>query len=179
VGSLRAAQAAGNGHFFSSVVRSPHPTGPACSHAPCASKAISARLQLCILRRGSLTSGGSSRTAGGPSRFETQDCAADGTADSPAEACAARSDICNHAGGRGPRPMGMCTMHPAMNSDGTHVYWREPKPTCHGVLCRMTGGVTSTDNKTTDNRRLQRTVTREYTKADYRLRPNLRPLMWQ
>jgi hypothetical protein len=40
-------------------------------------------------------------------------------------------------------------MHPAMNSDGAHVYWREPKPTGHGALCRRTGGVTWTTKQQT------------------------------
>ena len=44
VGSPRAALVAGKGYFFASVRGSPHPTGPACSHDPCASKTISARL---------------------------------------------------------------------------------------------------------------------------------------
>ena len=61
------------GHSSSHVTSSPHPTGPACLHDPCASKSCSERV--CILR--------GSRTAGGLSRFEPQGCAVDGTADSP------------------------------------------------------------------------------------------------
>ena len=44
VGSPRAALVAGKGYFFASVRGSPHPTGPAYLHDPCASKTISARL---------------------------------------------------------------------------------------------------------------------------------------
>ncbi len=66
VGSPRAAQAAGKGDFFASVRGSPHPTGPARSQDPCASKLEAAREQ-----------------QGGPSRGETQACAADKTANGP------------------------------------------------------------------------------------------------
>ena len=57
----------------SHVTRSPHPANPAALYDPFARSKLSRRV--CILR--------GSRTAGGPSRFETQGCAADGTADSP------------------------------------------------------------------------------------------------
>jgi hypothetical protein len=62
---------------------SPHPVLPVHTQVPRASKLCSARVG--ILR--------GSRTAGGPSRFETQGCAADGTADSPALWRAATSDL--------------------------------------------------------------------------------------
>jgi hypothetical protein len=49
----RAAQVTvtGRGYFFASVTRSPHPTAPACSYDPCASKAISARLPCAVRER--------------------------------------------------------------------------------------------------------------------------------
>ena len=50
VGSPRAAQVAGKGYFFASVRVSPHPTGPACSHDPCASKSCSGALPPCAVR---------------------------------------------------------------------------------------------------------------------------------
>jgi hypothetical protein len=73
VGSPRAAQAAGTGYFFASVRGSPHPTGPACSYDPCASKSCSGALASCAVRERQVA----------PSRCEAQGCAADGTADSP------------------------------------------------------------------------------------------------
>jgi hypothetical protein len=50
------------------------------------------------------------------------------------------------ARGRGPRPMGMCTMHPAVSNK---LRWdpcllEKPKPTCHGGLCRKDTWVTWT-----------------------------------
>jgi hypothetical protein len=44
VGSPRAALVTGNSINSSHITRSPHPNGPACSHDPCTSKTISARL---------------------------------------------------------------------------------------------------------------------------------------
>ena len=83
VGSPRAALVAGKGYFFASVRGSPHPTGPACSHDPCASKTISARLHHARFANG----------RGGPSRGEAQGCAADKTADGPELWRAATSSI--------------------------------------------------------------------------------------
>ena len=50
VGSPRAALVAGKGYNSSHVTRSPHPTGPACSHDPCASKSCSGALASCAVR---------------------------------------------------------------------------------------------------------------------------------
>jgi len=50
VGSPRAALVAGKGYFFASVRGSPHPTGPACSHDPCASKLVSVAFASCAVR---------------------------------------------------------------------------------------------------------------------------------
>jgi hypothetical protein len=50
VGSPRAAQVTGKGYNSSHVTRSPHPTGPACSHDPCASKSCSGALASCAVR---------------------------------------------------------------------------------------------------------------------------------
>ena len=50
VGSPRADQVAGKGYFFASVTGSPHPTGPACSYDPCASKSCSGALASCAVR---------------------------------------------------------------------------------------------------------------------------------
>jgi hypothetical protein len=50
VGSPRPSQAAGTGYFFASVTGSPHPTGPARSHDPCAFKHISGAFESCAAR---------------------------------------------------------------------------------------------------------------------------------
>ena len=54
VGSPRAAQVTGvhtgKGYFFASVTGSPHPTGPACSYDPCASKLVSVAFASCAVR---------------------------------------------------------------------------------------------------------------------------------
>ena len=50
VGSPHAAQMTGKGYFFASVRGSPHPTGPACSYDPCASKSCSGALASCAVR---------------------------------------------------------------------------------------------------------------------------------
>ena len=73
VGSPRAAQVTGKGYFFASVTGSPHPTGPACSHNPCASKSCSGALASCAVRE----------RQEAPSGCEAQGCAADGIADVP------------------------------------------------------------------------------------------------
>jgi hypothetical protein len=49
VGSPRAAQVAGKGYFSASVRGSPHPTGPACSYDPCASKLVSVAFASCAV----------------------------------------------------------------------------------------------------------------------------------
>ena len=49
-GLPRAAQAAGTGYFFASVTGSPHATGPARSHDPCAFKNISGAFESCAVR---------------------------------------------------------------------------------------------------------------------------------
>jgi len=73
VGSPRAGLVAGKGYNSSHVTRSPHPTGSACSHDPCASKSCSGALASCAVRE----------RQGAPSRCEAQGCTADGTADVP------------------------------------------------------------------------------------------------
>jgi hypothetical protein len=50
VGSPHAALVTGKGYNSSHVTRSPHPTGPACSHDPCASKSCSGALASCAVR---------------------------------------------------------------------------------------------------------------------------------
>ena len=50
VGSPHAALVTGKGYNSSHVTRSPHPTGPACSHDPCASKSCSGGLASCAVR---------------------------------------------------------------------------------------------------------------------------------
>ena len=76
VGSPRAALVTGNCINSSHVTRSPHPTGPACSHEPCAFVYIFWRLHPARFANG---------TEVAPSRCETrtQGCAADWTADGP------------------------------------------------------------------------------------------------
>ena len=74
VGSPRAALVAGKGYNSSHVTRSPHPTGPTCSHDPCASKSCSGALVSCAVRE---------RQVARPLSRRREPCAADGTADSP------------------------------------------------------------------------------------------------
>ncbi len=73
VGSPRAALVTGKGYNSSHVTRSPHPTGPACSHDPFASKSCSGALAPCAVRERQVA----------PSGCEAQGCAADMIADSP------------------------------------------------------------------------------------------------
>ena len=85
VGSPRAALVAGKGYFFASVRGSPHPTGPACSHDPCASKTISARLP-------------PARFANGRWPVPWRGAGLRGRQDRRWPGTVARGDVCHHVG---------------------------------------------------------------------------------
>jgi hypothetical protein len=85
VGSPRAALVAGNCINSSHVTRSPHPTGPACSHDPCAFVYIFWRLP-------------PARFANGRGPVPLRDAGLRGRRDRRWPAAVARGDVCFHVG---------------------------------------------------------------------------------